>query len=284
MLRLDRKAPALASFRPRFFEENALHAPLHRAASRLATCGTWPSVTELDAALRDLAPLRFVLQAPRPRGARRKALRTVDELYDGRIAQGAVPTRERSWHDLLNALVWATFPRAKLALHGRQHTLLAARTGGSFTRLPGERTREQDCLALVDEGGVLLLASGAVSAAEGALAAGDGAALGALIRSRAVVPVLFGHALYESLVGGQEGIHGSAFVLPLPDAAFDPANASALLSAADEALAARLADPSAFTLPEALARVPIDAATLAPEEAAAGAQAASGSASPREMR
>ena len=43
-----------------------------------------------------------------------------NERYDARIAlERVVPTRARSWHDLLNALVWATFPRAKLALHAR---------------------------------------------------------------------------------------------------------------------------------------------------------------------
>jgi hypothetical protein len=204
-----------------------------------------------------------VLQAPRPRGRRRQALRTADELYDGRIAQGAVPTRARSWHDLLNALVWATFPRSKRALHGRQHALLAARTAGPFARLPGARTREQDCLALVDEGGVLLLAAGAAQELGEPLAAGHTQRLAELIATGAVVPVLFGHALYESLVGGQAGIHGSALVLAVEPAALVPA---AHLDAADRALATLLGDAAALTAPESLARVPLDVALLSPRD------------------
>lgn len=263
MLRLDRRAPALASFRPRFHEESALFWPLCEAAARLAPFASWPSVPELDAALRELAPLPFVLQAPRPRGRRRQTLRTADELYDGRIAQGTVPTRARSWHDLLNALVWATFPRAKQALHGRQHALLAARTAGPFVRLPGARTREQDCLALVDEGGVLLLAAEAADEVSAALAAGEMTHLARLVATRAALPVLFGHALYESLVGGQAGIHGSAFVLAVEPADLAP---EACLAAADRALAAQIADAAAFTAPESLARVPLDVALLSPPE------------------
>ena len=80
------------------------------------------------------------------------------------------------WHDFMNALVWATFPRAKAALHRQQHALYQAWATPGATRLPNARTREQDGLALVDEGGVVILASNA----------GD-----------LVVP--FGHALFEGI-------------------------------------------------------------------------------------
>jgi hypothetical protein len=89
--------------------------------------------------------------------------------YDTRIVlDGVVPTRAGSWHDLLNACVWATFPKTKLAIHRRQHALV----------VPGapRRTPEQDAIAMVDEGGILLL--------QGAEA------------------LVVGHAIFESFVEG----------------------------------------------------------------------------------
>jgi hypothetical protein len=102
-------------------------------------------------------------------------------LYDARIVRDrCVPTRPRSWHDFLNALVWATFPRAKRALHERQHRALAERIPAGATTLPSTRSREHDALALIDEGGVVLLEDG-----------------------RAKETVVFGHAVYEGLVLGR---------------------------------------------------------------------------------
>jgi hypothetical protein len=89
-------------------------------------------------------------------------------MYDAQIVnEGVVPTRPGSWHDFLNALVWATFPLSKRALHTRQHGLV----------VPGAPKREVagDALALVDEGGV------------------------AVVQRKKLV---FGHAIYESLVSG----------------------------------------------------------------------------------
>jgi hypothetical protein len=56
----------------------------------------------------------------------------------------------------MNGLVWATFPRAKRALHARQHRALAARVAERTERLPQTRSREQDALALFDEGGLVV--------------------------------------------------------------------------------------------------------------------------------
>lgn len=94
-------------------------------------------------------------------------------MYDARIVnEGVVPTREGSWHDLMNALVWATFPRAKKALHTRQHGLVRVAQPGESLRRP----RELDALALLDEGGVAVTKDGA--------------------------RIVFGHAIYEGYVLG----------------------------------------------------------------------------------
>jgi len=191
-----------AAFDARFFERDPLFAPIAPVAQLFADCTHFPAPEALDRALAERAGIRFVAAAPRPR--RQRGPVALADLYDTRIARGEVPTRPNNWHDFLNALVWATFPRAKAALHARQHRAIRAWAFAEASvtrRLPNARTRELDALALVDEGGILL--------------AGD---------ARAV----FGHALYEGLVAGVPAMIARAVPLAEPT---------------DEALAARLAEP-----------------------------------------
>lgn len=116
----------------------------------------------------------------------------VDGCYADRCLRGAVPTRANNLHDLLNALVWARFPRAKRALCARHLRLARARerTPAGQQRL---RTREQDAAAMLDEGGMLLGPT-----------------------TRAV----FGHAVLEDAVLGRRL---RPFLLHLPDDDLDTA-------------------------------------------------------------
>lgn len=145
------------SWDPRFFEKSELFASIRDVALRFADDESFPSPERIDEGLRDRAPVRFV-----------RASRKDKEPYDARIVnEGVVRTRDESWHDFLNALVWATFPLAKAALHRRQHHIV----------VPGapRRTPEGDALALLDEGGVFCV--------------GSPAAL-----------LVFGHAIFEGIV------------------------------------------------------------------------------------
>jgi hypothetical protein len=169
------------------------------------------------------APVRFVPATPRPRRGRRPQAIDLRALYDARITlDRVVPTRARSWHDLMNALVWGTFPRAKRALHARQHRAIAARVEPGARTLPPARTRELDALALLDEGGVVL-------------PGGDVA--------RAVV---FGHAIYESLALGIPPAVVAAIALDV---------AEGTPRAVDEALALEIEDGARLRTPEELRRV-----------------------------
>ena len=97
-----------------------------------------------------VAPIRFEEAPPKKR---RSGAGPIDRasLYDAMIVnRRIVPTRARMWHDYLNAIVWASFPNAKLALHERQHQAIEAWIPKDATRLPNARTRELDALALVD--------------------------------------------------------------------------------------------------------------------------------------
>jgi Protein of unknown function (DUF3025) len=106
----------------------------------------WPDVGALngliDAAAGRDGP-RFVAQTPALLG---------DGLhYEQRILERAkIATRERNWHDLLNALVWLRFPTIKAGLNRRQVAEIA-REG------PKNRTRAQCALTHFDEAGVIVV-------------------------------------------------------------------------------------------------------------------------------
>jgi hypothetical protein len=226
------------SFDGRFFEGHALFWALAPAASAFAAERDWPPVEAYERAFARVdrvtaatpAPVRFEASPPAPR-RRRAGPVDPQRLYDARITRDrCVPTRPRSWHDFLNALVWATFPRAKLALHERQHRALVERIPEGARRLPATRSREHDALALLDEGGVVVLDDG-----------------------QARAPVLFGHALYEGLVLGRGPMTAGAITARVASVPTEP---RLLCAAADEALAGYLASP--VLDPGDLARFPID--------------------------
>ena len=124
----------------RFFEADPRFWPIAPAARRFAEHRDWPAPEE------HVAPgVRFVTATKPRRTDRRTTQRGVG--YDARITAGEVPTRARSWHDFLNALVWATFPASKRALHARQASAIQARAVEGTAGLPNARTREQDALA-----------------------------------------------------------------------------------------------------------------------------------------
>jgi hypothetical protein len=212
-----------APWDPSFFRRSPLFWPIAPAASAFARFERWPEAHELACAFDGEPPVRFVPAAPLPRRGRTPA----SARYDALITENrTVPTRHACWHDLLNALVWASFPRAKLALHARQHRAIAAQLGEG-SRLPGARTREQDAVAMLDEGGVVMLtprSGGAPST------------------------VIFGHAIYETLVcTGSLHLRAAAYTVGVDAVEDDP---RAQVAHADEALAALLSRERAIGRPD----------------------------------
>jgi hypothetical protein len=246
------------AFDPRFCERSSLFWPIGRAcAAVLASTGPsvdFPPVESFARAFADAGAVRFVPAAPRARRAARAQPLDPHALYDARITlEGVVPTRAGSWHDLMNALVWGTFPRAKRALHARQYRAIAERIVPGARRLPGTRTRELDALALLDEGGVVVPRSGASAA------------------------IVFGHAIYESLALGI----APAIVAALPldvDIPLDRADAEAdarAIRVVDEALARCIEDRSRLAGPHELARVELPGGVLSRATTAATSAACS---------
>ena len=70
--------------------------------------------------------------------------------------RGEMHYRERDWHDLLNALVWLTYPRTKAALNDAQSA--ASRSAETPARL-SPRGARCDALTLFDENGAIVVST-----------------------------------------------------------------------------------------------------------------------------
>lgn len=256
---------ALTHTRP--FSQDALHEsawywPIEPAIRALGACAVFPTrdqLTALHARAAGAAGVPALTFAPHVKRVRSRKQRAVpidiESLYDGSIsARGEVPTRDADWHDLFNALVFASFSGSKHQLHARQFAQLRLRIGQGARKLPGARSREQDALTLFDEGGCLVAGDDAVLEPLRALEsqASFYEALRAGIAKGQLVVAPFGHALFEHKVAGLRGPSSFAFLLPVPEL---PREHAGLVRALDAAFAAVLADPQRFCSPGELRRL-----------------------------
>lgn len=227
--------------------------PLRAAAGELHL-PDWPGCTDLNrliaagGAVTNSAgrPLQFVEQPLRQAA--------FEDGFEPRIfLRGEVQFRHRNWHDLCNALVWLTFPRAKAALNARHfHELERQRASGAQNR-----GAAQDALTLFDEGGVIVVTADPV--------------LGSLLtghewkelfwRQRARVDAhmrfyLFGHALYEKALQPFAGITGRGVLFEMPQEFFALPLARQL-DDLDSRLAACIADSARLVATRELAPVPL---------------------------
>lgn len=237
-----------------FLERSPMFEPL-RFFGRTVLKTRWPSLDDLRRLLGRREPPITTCSGARlsfvPQGRKANAF---EEKYEARIyLRGEVQVRRDNWHDLLNALVWLTFPRSKAALNERHYrALLKQRVCGSQNRGP-----VQDVMTLFDEGGVI--------------AAARDPALLRLIenfawkdlfwRNRAGVMAdmcfcLFGHALYEKALRPFTGITGRGILIEV-DSGFFASPQSVQLERLDAMLAVRLNDISRLNSTSELAPVPI---------------------------
>lgn len=176
-----------------------------------------PGLRELAAAPDPLAQLnrRAAARGLRTGAGRPLVFAAADDAphgvaYESHIAAtGRVPTRLNQ-HDLLNALAWLAFPRAKARLNALQAAEIE-RCG-----VAADRGALRDAATVFDENGVLLVTED--DDLQDRLRAHDWR--GAFVERRAAwdgVRVLcFGHALLEKLAAPYKGITGHAFIVSLP--------------------------------------------------------------------
>jgi hypothetical protein len=137
-----------------FCGRSPMFEPYVRCASELRGYDDWPPREALDALLhalrvRNAGGAQVQLVAPQSGGA----LAYEAGIYD----RGELAVRQCDWHDLLNVLVWCTFPRTKAAvnaLHVRTARGAAEAPGGGM-RAPN-RGRRRDALTLFDESGAIV--------------------------------------------------------------------------------------------------------------------------------
>jgi hypothetical protein len=195
-------------------------APLHPAIERIVT-ERFPTLDDQNEMLAAISP-RIVVHEGHP-------LRFVPQEY-GKLPferqyeprcylHGEVPTRENNWHDLLNALVWLTFPQAKKAINLRHYQAL---TTASNESAGSQRGAVRDTNTLLDESGVI------VPCANGELAGllCDFGWKELFWQRRAEVRnsmgfYLFGHGLYEKALRPYIGMTGQGLLLPVEQAFFD---------------------------------------------------------------
>jgi hypothetical protein len=214
--------------------------PLRGPLLALGDLRDLPPVDAIDRVLGARAGIRF---SPAPQRGRRARRSHPPRPYDAAITEdGEVPTREQNLHDLMNALVWAVFPRSKRALHARQHRVVTAagrpRHGEAKVRTP-----EGDALAMLDEGGLLVLAVANRSAEIERLARLQEHDHVALIAGAGDArAVAFGHALYEH-VAGASPITPRAMAVILP---VERTPCEVTLPEVDELLARTIEAPGSF--------------------------------------
>jgi hypothetical protein len=227
-----------------------IYAPLHPAIAKLPA-DRWPDGADLTALAEGIVnsrgqPLRFV--TPRDPADRDR------RHYELHIAEtGQVETRPANWHDLFNALVWITFPRAKAAINA-QHAAMLEERGAEEAR---HRSPERDALTLFDEGGVVVASSSpellrlVVDFDWKELFWNRRTDLQARMRFFG-----FGHAFYEQALQPYIGMVAKTVFVPAGEFFFMlPAESQA--AQADELLAAHFATRTRFHSPKAMAPMPV---------------------------
>jgi len=225
-------------------------AALAATLSRLDP-GRWPTHEELtDAASHARTsrgmPVRFVKPREHTEGERR--------YYELHIAAtGEIETREHNWHDLFNALAWASFPRAKAAINA-QHVAILEERGEAETK---RRSPERDALTVFDEGGVVVASSEPrvarliVDFRWKELFWIRRAELEATTRFFA-----FGHALHEKALDPFIGMVAKTIFMPV-EAAFPSLDPARQVAEADAFLAAHFANRANFTSAKSMAPMPV---------------------------
>lgn len=210
-------------------QRSPLFRPLHSIIGHLGAA-SFPSLPDCNAllasgtiAVRSGLPLRFVAQE--------HGRLPFESQYEPRCyLKGEVQTRADNWHDLLNALVWLVFPKAKAAINARHYDALTAgdapTAGAPGNASSADASRSQrgavrDMNTLFDESGVIVACADPELA--GLLRDFRWKELFWSQRERVGASmdfILFGHGLYEKALQPYVGMTGQGLLLPVGQAYF----------------------------------------------------------------
>ena len=242
--------------------QSPLFAPLYPILNKLSS-HSFPTLQKCNALLESQpstitvqsgARLRFVAHEP--------GKLPFEAQYEPRCyLNGEVPTRTDNWHDLLNVLVWLTFPKTKAAINARHYHALMKAGVVADVESGSERGAVRDVNTLLDESGVIV----AYSKDE------FGEDLAGLLRDfkwkelfwhrREQVGArmgfyLIGHGLYEKALRPYVGMTGQGLLLAV-EPAFFAWPLSRRLEHLDSLLADYLAEPQHCRSTRDLSPVPL---------------------------
>ena len=143
-------------------------------------------------------PIRFCSAADLPGVAYEKHI----------FETGEVSTRENSWHDLFNALVWCRFPLLKTAMNEVHYRHLDEEQ-------EGRRGSRRDALTLLDESGVIVFSRD--EALLSALSARNWDAAFMQLRSawNETEVMVCGHAILEKFLAPYKSLTAHALLVPV---------------------------------------------------------------------
>ena len=163
---------------------------------------------------------------------------------------GEVSTREKSWHDLFNALVWSQFPNLKVAMNAVHFRELGSGRDGC-------RGKQRDALTLLDESGVIVASSN--KAYLDALARRDWMSVfreNASAWQNEIKVFVLGHALLEKFPQPYQSLTAHALLIRLDDSLLEKPRVT-LVQMFDEMLAERLLAGSILDSPASLSPLPL---------------------------
>lgn len=234
-----------------FARRSPMLAPLKALAEKLPAIG-WPDADVLNHIADETGRRVVNARGQRVRFVSAQPLRAGGTLgfEPSTYEHGEVRVRRLNWHDLLNALVWITFPTAKASINGRHQAALEAEAGG-------DRSAARDALTHFDEDGVVVLSSKPE--------------LSEMLRGFAWKPLfwerraqardamrffLFGHALYEKALEPFVGMTGKALVFDVAPAVLER-DANAQRAEVDRLTALHLWNPERMQHPRELCPLPV---------------------------
>jgi len=238
--------------------QSPLFSPLHPSLASLKSDG-FPTLQDCNALLEAHHPSITVQSGTRLRFVPQECGKLpFERQYEPRCyLNGEVPTRENNWHDLLNVLVWLTFPKAKAAINARHYHALLKKNVADDIKVGSQRGAVRDANTLLDESGVIVVYADAELA--GLLRGFKWKEL--FWQRRELVRAsmwfyLFGHGLYEKALQPYVGMTGQGLLLAVAPEFFGWPQAQRL-AYLDTLLASHLADPNYCRSTRDLAPVPL---------------------------
>ena len=169
---------------------------------------------------------------------------------------GIVPTREDSWHDLFNALIWMQFPNVKTQLN-----VLHMEDIRAFGSHP--RTQRRHHLTHFDECGVVLaIPKSQIQLGNEMLEALANHEWKNVFISkqaewgRVIFPIVFGHANYEMMLNPYEGLTGKWLAVSVDDQ-FEEASFAERSAMLDCAIVERITQLEGLGVPHVLRPLPL---------------------------